>query len=177
MISANLIISTAPYSNEDAISNAINYICRLNNENIFFYGNWPPTQKSAIKYFEKLRYRYPENTATQKVQHFLISFENCSDITLINTIANQIAILFASSFPICFALHDDTNHLHVHFVLSTTSAIPNHQPLVDDYWKKAIQYIQHYTKEYLNIDLMTMHKDYSISKNPDSIYTEVNKLC
>lgn len=172
MISANLIISTASYTNEDAISKTINYICRLNNENIFFYGNWPPTKESAIKLFEDLRYYYkhfPEKTAAQKVQHFWISFENCFDITTINTIANQIAFLFAPAFPICFALHNDTDHIHVHFILSTTSALPDCHPLVGDYWKNFVQYLQNYVKEYLNINLITKYKDHDTSKNPDTV--------
>lgn len=57
MILANLIYISDPsaYTNDNAIPNTINYITRHNDENIFYYGNWPPTPDSAIELFEHLR--------------------------------------------------------------------------------------------------------------------------
>lgn len=162
MISASLFISKAAYTNEDAISHTINYISRLNNEHIFFYGNWSPTKESATKLFEDLRFRYPQRTVPQKVQHFWISFASCSDLSFINATAEQIAFLFAPTFPICFATHNDTDNIHVHFVLSTTSILPNQSPLVDTEWQNAVKSLQDYVKLHLGIHLIT------VWKNPES---------
>lgn len=164
MISANLIINTAPYTNENAISNTINYICRFDDDNIFFYGNWPPTKESAIEFFESLRSFNSLVTSPQKVQHFEVTFKSYKDETSIKTIANNVALLFAPAFPICFALHNEADHMHVHFILSTTSAIPGHPPLVGGYWKKAVQSIQNLIKNSTNFDLTTIYKSNDTSK-------------
>lgn len=108
MISANLIINNAPYTNENAISKTIKYICRFNDDNIFFYGNWPPTKESAIELFESLRSFESHVVSPQKVQHFEVTFKSYKDETSIKTIANNVALLFAPAFPICFSLHDES---------------------------------------------------------------------
>ena len=51
MYSANLFLHPGAYTNEDAIPNAINYITRFDDQNIFYYGNWPPNKDSAIALF------------------------------------------------------------------------------------------------------------------------------
>lgn len=159
MISANFFISTADYTNDDAITNTINYICRLNNEHIFFYGSWPPTKEAAIRLFEDIRCFNLERTAAQKVQHFWISFESCSDITMINSLAEQIAFSLAPTFPICFATHNDKDHIHVHFIVSTTSILPDQSPLIGKVWNNAIAYIQEYTKSNLDLSLSVFYKN------------------
>lgn len=159
MISANFFVSTADCTNDDAIANTINYICRLNNEHIFFYGSWPPTKETAIRLFENMRCFNPERTAAQKVQHFWISFDSCSDITIINSLAEQIAFSLAPTFPICFATHNDKDHIHVHFIVSTTSILPDQPPLIGKVWKNTIAYIQEYAKSNLDLSLSIFYKN------------------
>lgn len=165
MISANFFVSTADYTNDDAIANTINYICRLNNEHIFFYGSWPPTKETAIRLFENIRCFNPERTAAQKVQHFWISFDSCSDITIINSLAEQIAFSLAPTFPICFATHNDKDHIHVHFIVSTTSILPKQSPLIGKVWQNTVTYIQNYAKLNLALNLNVFFKDPELANN------------
>lgn len=165
MISANYFVSTANYTNDDAIANTINYICRLNNEHIFFYGSWPPTKEAAIQLFEDVRYIYHPKTASQKVQHFWISFDHCSNITIINSLAEQIAFLLAPTFPICFATHNDKDHIHVHFIVSTTSILPEQPPLIGKVWKNAVTSIRNYAKSNLDLDLNIFYKEPELANN------------
>lgn len=159
MYSANLCINNSSYTNDDAISNAINYITRLNDNNIFFYGNWPPNSQSAVELYEELRLRYPDQTCPQQIQHFWISFGNLSDVHFINEYAESLAFLFATAFPICFATHEEKNkHLHTHFVVSTTSFIPNHPPLVKNVWRTYLDNMKQYSKAYHKIFLTEFHK-------------------
>lgn len=155
MIFAKLIVKGSDYSSNNTIQNTIHYITRFNDNNIFFYGNWPPTADSAISLFENLRTTFPESTAEQQVQHFIISFESMKDLSFINSYAEQIASLLASAFPVCFATHTDKEHYHTHFIVSTTSYIPGHKPLTDKILQQYINSITNFSKSicsvYLNI--------------------------
>lgn len=97
MILANLIYISDPsaYTNDDAIPNTINYITRHNDENIFYYGNWPPTPDSAIELFEHLRSHLslPKRyECRQKLQHFWITFDSSSAPDFINTFAKILPL-------------------------------------------------------------------------------------
>lgn len=129
MISANLIINNKPYTSGDTIGNTIHYIYRLDNPYKFYYGIYPPTPKNAITIFYQVQRLFPQNTCDQQVQHLIISFDNSKDISLINDFSNQIACIFSEFYPVCLALHDDKEHLHTHFIISTASYIPNTPPL------------------------------------------------
>ena len=135
MINANLIRKTGGYCNDDAIFNTITYIFRLKDNAELYYGIWPPTKENAIATFEELRTKYPAQTISKQVQHFEISFNTIKDKNFIISFADQIAFLFAPIYPVCFALHNDTDNYHVHFIISTTSHLPNHPPFKDELWK------------------------------------------
>ena len=40
-------------------------------------------------------------------------------------LADSIARIFSPYYPICYSLHYDTDYLHCHYILSTTSGLPN----------------------------------------------------
>ena len=130
MTEANLTLKMDSYSNPDAIENTISYINRLENPYKYYYGVWPPSTENAIRLFHQTREMFPQNTCSQQVQHLIISFRKLKDIGLICQFANQIALLFSENYPVCYALHDDTEHLHIHFIISATSYIPNVRPLM-----------------------------------------------
>ncbi|MDO5425252.1 MAG: hypothetical protein Q4F41_16140 [Eubacteriales bacterium] len=145
MISANLIINKGKYDNDDAIFKTINYISRLDNENIFYYGIWPPTKENSITLFEELRCRFPENTCPQKVQHFWITYKSLKDTVFINTFADRIAFFFAPVYPICFSTHNDKKHWHSHFVVSTTSYFPDQPPLIGATWRSYLNMVENFS--------------------------------
>lgn len=144
MISANLIYykNRFDYINDDAIPNAIDYISRFNNKDIFYYGIWPPTKTSAITLFESLRFRNPTiDRYQQQIQHFWISFASNDTPAFINTFANDVALIFAPLFPICLATHDKLYHPHTHFVVSTTSILPRQKPLIGKVWNDYLKQV------------------------------------
>lgn len=134
MVKGELIIYTGGYFNDNAIMNTINYTFRLENTPHFYYGIWPSTKENAISTFERLRQNYPARTCSKQVQHFVISFKTLKDKFFINSFAEKIAFLIAPIYPICFSLHDDTENMHVHFIASTTSHLPNKTPFEDNLW-------------------------------------------
>ena len=170
MISANLIYISDPsaYTNADAIPNTINYITRLNDENIFYYGNWPPTPDSAIELFEKLRSRlsFVERFGChQQLQHFWITFDSNSAPDFINTFANDIALIFAPLFPICLATHDKIYNPHTHFVVSTTSIFPSQKPLIGKVWNKYLVQVCELALTRYDIHLTVKSKTNTVIQN------------
>lgn len=162
MISANLIYYKDPfaYINDDAIPNAIKYITKLNNKDIFYYGIWPPTKSSAINFFEYLRYRNSSiERYQQPLQHFWITFESFNTPISINTFANDVALIFAPLFPICLATHDKLYQPHTHFVVSTTSILQNQQPLMGKVWKNYLDQVRQMALNRYNIHLLVMPKE------------------
>lgn len=162
MISAYLIYYKDPfaYINDDAIFKTINYITRFNNEDIFYYGIWPPTKFSAIKFFEYLRFQnlYTDRYQ-QQLQHFWISFDSNDIASFINTFANDVALIFAPLFPICLATHDKLYKPHTHFVVSTTSILQNQQPLMGKVWKNYLDQVRQMALNRYNIHLLVMPKE------------------
>lgn len=158
MISANLFIKKGTYSNSDAIENAIHYIFKLNSPYKFYYGAYPPTPENAIALFYQLRESFPQNTCEQPLQHFYITFYDLKDVRLINEFVDQIANLFLRCYPVCFALHDDTKHLHTHFVISTTSYIPDTIPLTRETLNTFISAMERLAYSY-NISLKKVTKN------------------
>lgn len=131
MINCTLILQNGTYINDDAIENLIHYIGKLDSPYQFCYGAWLPTKENIISIFNQTRLHFPDNKIDKQVQHLIFSFGKCHDIALINTFSNQIAMYLAQQYPVYFALHDDSNHLHTHFAISTTSHIPNIPPLTN----------------------------------------------
>jgi len=158
LIKANLLIKDDAYCNDTAIENTINYIFKLEQNPQFYYGIWPPTKETAISTFERLRQMYPKQTCSKQVQHFILSFNSSKDAHHICSLAEQIAFFFAPIYPICFALHNDTEHLHVHFIVSTTSHLPNQEPLEAKQWRSYIKIIKDFAT-HNNISLQEVHKN------------------
>ena len=135
MMNANFVVKPDAYTNPDAIRNTIEYIFRLDPMYHFIYGAYPPTTESIVDTFERLRILFDDQTSPHQIKHFQITFETCKDFTFINYFSSQVAALFTPYYPVCFALHDDKPHLHTHFIVSTTSYIPDTPPLIESVWK------------------------------------------
>lgn len=149
MSCVNLIIKNETYTNHNAIRHTLHYIFRLENPYKFYYGIWPPTEENAILQFEATRKIFSKNTISKKVQHFYITFpKQLQNIDLLNHLSNDIALLFAHKYQVCFALHDDTEQLHTHFIVSTTSYLSYQPPLSEDILKQYIPEIAFLANKY-----------------------------
>lgn len=140
MLEANLIVNHGSYCNDEVIERLIRYIYKQNSELVFGYGFWPQTIENAITSFENLRQMSPATSSSQNMQHIQISFGPLKDLALVNQYSNEIARLFLP-YPICFASHTDTDHIHTHFAVSTTSLFPNQQPLIGSLWETYLKKI------------------------------------
>ena len=69
--------------------------------------------------------RYYNSFGSKLVRHFVVSFDTKDYITAPEAyiIANQICAFWADRFQVVFGVHQDTKHLHIHFVVNTTSFV------------------------------------------------------
>lgn len=69
--------------------------------------------------------RYYNSFGSKLVRHFLVSFDDKDYITPPEAylIASQICAFWADRFQVVYGVHTDTKHLHVHFVVNTTSFV------------------------------------------------------
>lgn len=159
MLNVNLLIVDKPYTLNDSIKNTINYIFRLNNNMHFIYGVFPPDKDKLIDLYESLRRYLPQNTCIQQVQHLIFSIKDsdAEHVDLLLQFSNQVAILISQFFPTCFALHDDTDNPHTHFVISTTSHLLNAPPFIDSIFEDFLKKI-YVLASNMNINLMGVKK-------------------
>lgn len=149
---------TGDYSNDDVIENTLKYIFSYPIESspdrkpkpIHFYGvpyiGYPPKIEDLILQFKYIRCNQSQ-TIPQQVWHFLINFS-----IPFNSIygqyfyfADAIAALFSKRYPIAYAYHTENkttgnHHSHFHYIVSTSSYIPN-TPALDS--EQMIQYLNH----------------------------------
>lgn len=148
MIHANLIRKNGGYTNEDAIDKTLRYIFRLRNLHEFYYGVWPQTVEAAVKQFQQTRTILKKQNIEKQVQHFYITFYDYQNIELILAFSSDVAQIFARQYQVCFALHNDGNHLHTHFIVSTTSYQKDCPPLSDSYFNHYYSEIQKSASQY-----------------------------
>lgn len=155
MLNINLHIVDESYQSNNTIKNTINYIFRLDNNLHFIYGVFPPDKENIINLYESLRNHFSQNTCPQQVQHLIFSIKdsNAEHVDLLLHFSNQVAILISNLYPTCFALHNDTDNPHTHFIISTTSHHPNTSPFVNSIFKYFLKQL-YILASNMNINLM-----------------------
>lgn len=159
MLNVNLLIVDDSYATNNTIENIINYVFRLNNNMHFIYGVFPPDKDKLIDLYESLRRYLPQNTCIQQVQHLIFSIKDsdAEHVDLLLQFSNQVAILISSLYPTCFALHDDTDNPHTHFIISTTSHRPDTSPFIGSVFKDFLRQLYSLASN-MNINLMGVKK-------------------
>lgn len=155
MLNVNLLIVDESYDSDNSIENIMNYIFRLDNNMHFVYGVFPPDKDKIVNLYEYLRSNLPQNTCSQQVQHLIFSIKNfnAEHVDLLLQFSNQVAILISTLYPTCFALHDDTDNPHTHFVVSTTSYRPDTSPFIGSEFKNFLKRLFALASN-MNINLM-----------------------
>ena len=117
------------YRDWSAIYNIINYIFR--------YGNVPPKfvggygvifgdetnySNDIVEQFEAIKIIYKKQEC-KLLKHFVITFSEEEKITEEDacSIAWKFIKYFQVDYQVVFAVHNDTDHIHIHVVLNTTN--------------------------------------------------------
>ena len=75
----------------------------------------------------------------KRVRHSELSFSECETVTpeMANEYAQHIIEHYAPEYQIVYAVHTNTNHLHIHFAMNQISFVDGHryQGKKDDYYR------------------------------------------
>lgn len=143
MIDVNVKFVPSAFCNPDVILNTLTYIFNLKSKNplpVRFYGlsdvgGYPPSYEKIIQQFQKVR-ADQNNISSQQVWHMVISFPCLFEEPYGSYFyfADAVAKVFAYEYPVCYAYHTKNKttgsaHSHFHYIISTSSYIPDYSPL------------------------------------------------
>lgn len=82
--------------------------------------------------------QYYNDFGGKLLRHFVISFETNDYFTVADAmiLAFKVCGFFSSRFQVMYAVHQNTKHLHIHFVVNTTSFVDGKR-LSDSYEDRA----------------------------------------
>ena len=128
-----LKIKNDSYDGENALENVVNYVLQSDR-----YGGLAVDPEHAVFQMRLVKQLWSKTDGRQ-VRHMILSFSK--DEVLANYEAMeygyQICQYFGDRFQIVFALHTDTDHVHLHFVLNTVSFVDGikFSAGLSDYWR------------------------------------------
>ncbi len=75
--------------------------------------------RAVKKFFRK------EGESRRQLRHFIVSFEEnlCVDAYTASVMAREIAGYYADRYQIIYAVHEDTDNVHIHFGMNTVSYV------------------------------------------------------
>ena len=113
------------YCNDDAVKRLIYYILcenKMPNHICGAIGASIESRELAIKQFLAVKKVY-RNTKGKQVFHFWVSFDNAEKYSnkVYRHIGYEITKFFNGQYQIVFALHENTENPHIHFVVNTVN--------------------------------------------------------
>lgn len=158
MANFNMFIFKGEYNNSDVFIRTLKYIFGLENPYKYYFGVYPMTPDGAIDSFTQTHNINTLAHSNHRVLHCFLSIEcsnchhgckTCHKKAVLFHTSDYIADLLSPNYQICYALHDDTEYLHMHFLISTTSYVPSGVPLSFQIFKSVyIPQIRHFIKQH-----------------------------
>ena len=111
------------YKNKDAVSRVIDYICRLDKpEQVGGMGVFPLYVEDMVNQFLAVKRIYHKEEGKQ-VFHIFISFEKSLGFTVdeVMEMGYEIAAYWGYDRQVMFAVHDDTQNIHIHMAINTVA--------------------------------------------------------
>lgn len=114
-----LKIKNGSYSNEDALENLIQYIQRCGHT-----GGLAVDIENAAEHMQSVKELW-HKTEGRQARHFILSFSENEYLDVYDAMnyGYLISQYYAARFQIMFAVHTDTEHTHLHFVMNTVSYV------------------------------------------------------
>lgn len=91
---------------------------------VFGYNVLLASPKVMAEQFQIVRQIFNKETG-RLIRHFIVSFSEYEpvDTVLAANLGLEIAKYYADQYQIIFAVHEDTDNIHIHFILNTVSFI------------------------------------------------------
>lgn len=125
MAAITVRIVEGKYKNEDAVENVIRYIMRLHNPLLVDgCGVFPLEEGDIIEQFNYVKDYFNMNYG-KRVFHMVISvdFSLRFDEYYLMKLGNLISRFFGSNRQVVYAVHNDTDKLHIHMCVNTISFV------------------------------------------------------
>ena len=123
----NFFVVNKPYTDIDSIYDVTNYILRDKRKQGFVMNRYSGGMgikdiASAGDEFLHIK-RYFGKSFGRQIKHFYITFEKKDRFTpqMAYNLGMLICQYYYCKFQIIFSVHEDTDHLHIHFALNTVS--------------------------------------------------------
>lgn len=81
--------------------------------------------EAMVFQMKMVKHLFGKEEGYRQIRHFIVSFAEDEAVILQNArfIAFEIAQYYGGQYQICYGVHQDTEHLHIHFVFNTVSYI------------------------------------------------------
>lgn len=112
------------YNNEDALDGVIPYVIHSQNNihNLAF--GFGCNIKNCIEQFKIIKQVYGKCEGRQ-LRHFIVSFAKSENIDSQDAfyIGYEVCQYYSDRYQIIYGLHENTDDLHIHFVMNTVSYV------------------------------------------------------
>lgn len=166
MVIFKKIAAQGKYQDDNAIYDLINYICRPDKTPSHIIGGIGVDFQNIADSMVAVSMKFRKFNRL-RLHHFILTF-NPEDIyikDMLPKIAEEICALWGAEFQIVYALHEDTDHPHIHFVWNNVSYIDGHKCHfgITEY-NRTIGYIKHILGNY------SLYPVIPVKYIPDNLY-------
>ena len=122
------IAKSGKYQDDLAISNLIAYITRADKAKSGMIGGVGIDPNHIADSMVMVSNTFNKNSRI-RLHHFIVSFTRweCADSGVLYCIGMEISRRIGREYQIAFALHEDTDYPHLHFVFNAVSFIDGHR--------------------------------------------------
>lgn len=129
---ACLIFVEKSYRDPRSVKNTINYATKKQGVQVNYFGGYSVDDRNPrqmIYQFNAVKnafYKSKENH--RQVRHFILSFGEKDKVSSYEAylIAHEVASYYSNQFQIVYGVHENTENLHIHFILNTVSYMDGH---------------------------------------------------
>ena len=113
-----LIMMNKPYNDEDALVILVNYVCRMG---YGYCGGYGVDVRYGAQQMQVVKELWGKNRG-RRVRHFILSFGASEKIGHEQAMRLGFHICqYYQKYQSVYGLHEDTDHLHLHFAVNTVS--------------------------------------------------------
>ncbi len=127
---AELIICNGKdkYKNEDALDREVSYILNNTKTPNHCIGGSGVDMKCAAESMKQVRRKFNKVGKTQ-LRHSIITFDKneATNPHMVKRIADKISFEIGKTYQNVYAVHENTENLHIHLVMNTVSHIDGHR--------------------------------------------------
>jgi len=116
------------YQDSDATKEVINYIFNPDKSKRELYGFYQVDPENPTKSMRDVAKAFGKTTGIQ-IRHYIISFTKyeINEPIIADQIAQEIITYFQDQYQCVYAIHEDTEYLHIHFVCNAISYVNGHR--------------------------------------------------